>query len=291
MSSGAPLTVGDRHRDWIITAVPTGGTGVCRGHHHSHPTQRVLITVLPLDDALPDPTRRALHRQLAVLSRLRHPSLPRILDFNREPTRLIVVEEDRADSDLRRCLAAGPLTEAQTVRYASQLADALRLLAEHGLPHQDIRLASVRIHQSDDQAILPLPALSSLLGVEVSEGQGDVHALGGLLAALLGDQSRSAELSALLDDMRQPEPRRRPTPAQVSRLLAGLRVTRAAAAHPDSAVLLDLGSLTAAQRLLLRKRIHRQRGDRGSARNPAVRYALLAILAALLIAVGVGISL
>lgn len=82
-------------------------------------------------------------REAAVIARLDHPSLIRVVEVGEDDGRPFLVMELADGESLDRRIATAPLDDEQTVQLARAIADALREVHRFGLVHRDIKPANI----------------------------------------------------------------------------------------------------------------------------------------------------
>src|SRR2546422_5350267 len=110
-----------------------------------------LCTVILLPEQLRDDPEQLARVQRAVrrASELRHDHIVPVFDFGREADRFYIVEGFVAGEPLGRVLRDGnPLSPADILRLARQLADALAYAHDRGVVHGAITPANVLIERS-----------------------------------------------------------------------------------------------------------------------------------------------
>jgi outer membrane protein assembly factor BamB len=139
----APGTiVGDRYR--IEGLLGQGGFGaVFRATQLSLDRPVALKAILP--DAFGDDGLHRFHREAAIVQRLEHPNIVRLLDFGTsaggEPFLVFeLLEGQTIDQALR---SGGPLSAPRVARVASQVLKALMEAHARGIVHRDIKPANV----------------------------------------------------------------------------------------------------------------------------------------------------
>src|SRR5258706_9139670 len=134
--------IGRRLSHYRITApLGSGGMGVVYRAHDEHLEREVALKVLP-EGALADDTSRARFRREALaLSRLNHPAIGTIFDFDTEGGLDFLVMEFVPGANLAARLAGGPLPDAEAVGLAVQIAEALEAAPEQGIVHPDLQPA------------------------------------------------------------------------------------------------------------------------------------------------------
>lgn len=89
--------------------------------------------------------RKRLRQEALALSRLNHPNIETVFDFNSEGDIDFLVTELIPGVTLSHKLAAGPLPERELVRLGSQLADGLSAAPQAGLVHRDVKPSNLQI--------------------------------------------------------------------------------------------------------------------------------------------------
>jgi serine/threonine protein kinase/lipoprotein NlpI len=92
----------------------------------------------------------AFYREAELLSNLNHPSLPRVIDFNRiNQTQYIVMEYIEGD-DLKTQLEnrETPFNQNEVMDWAKQLLNVIGYLHSQGIQHRDIKPANIKIRNN-----------------------------------------------------------------------------------------------------------------------------------------------
>ena len=106
-------------------------------------------------DAVSDAARRRLEHESAVLARLDHPNLVRLLDRGREDGSLFLVTPWVAGRSLADRLADGPLGVRDAVRVACDVVAALCHAHDLGILHRDVKPANIVVDGDPiEQAVL-----------------------------------------------------------------------------------------------------------------------------------------
>lgn len=87
------------------------------------------VKEMMLPEALPELALERFHREVELLSRLRHPSLPMIADcFREDDQEYLVMEFVEGEDIAARLSREGPVSEVQALRWAVEMARALEYL-------------------------------------------------------------------------------------------------------------------------------------------------------------------
>lgn len=130
----------------IVEQIGAGGVGVVYRARDERLDRDVAIKVLPAG-TLEDPSARTRFRREALaLSRINHPRVATIHDFNTEQGVDFLVTEFVAGETLQARLAmAGALAEPVWIAIATQIAEALRAAHAQGMVHRDLKPGNVML--------------------------------------------------------------------------------------------------------------------------------------------------
>lgn len=123
----------------VLEKIGAGGMGEVFRAHDRHLDRDVAIKVLPpgtLDD---ESARKRFHREALTLSKVNHPNIATIHDFDTEEGSDFLVMEFIPGISLNRRLALRPLPEKEVLSLGIQLADGLAAAHEHGIVHCDLK--------------------------------------------------------------------------------------------------------------------------------------------------------
>src|SRR5512143_3072746 len=129
----------------IIEKLGEGGMGVVYRAHDEHLNRDVAVKVLPAGVLADDEARRRFRKEALALSRLNHPNIAAIHDFDTEDGIDFIVMEFVAGETLREKLDQGALTGDKILGYATQLADALTAAHGQQVIHRDLKPENLRI--------------------------------------------------------------------------------------------------------------------------------------------------
>jgi len=138
--------IGRRLSHYRVTApLGSGGMGVVYCAQDEHLEREVALKVLPEGALADEATRARFRREALALSRLNHPSIGTIFDFDTEDGLDFLVMEYVPGANLAARLAGGSLPEAEAVALAIQIAEALEAAHEQGIVHRDLKPANVMV--------------------------------------------------------------------------------------------------------------------------------------------------
>jgi TolB-like protein/Tfp pilus assembly protein PilF len=104
----------------------------------------VAVKVLPAGSVSDEAARRRLRKEALALSRLNHPNIETVYDFDTQQNVDFLVAELIPGVSLDHKLAAGPLREKEIVRLGTQMAQGLEAAHEAGIVHRDVKPANLR---------------------------------------------------------------------------------------------------------------------------------------------------
>jgi serine/threonine protein kinase len=129
----------------ILEQIGAGGMGVVYRAHDEHLDCDVALKVLPPGELADDAARRRFRKEALALSKLNHPNIAVVHDFDAQEGTDFLVEELIPGVSLSQMLASGPLSEREIINLGSQLADGLAAAHEQGVIHRDLKPANIRV--------------------------------------------------------------------------------------------------------------------------------------------------
>ncbi|HEX6881617.1 MAG TPA: protein kinase [Terriglobales bacterium] len=138
----------------ILELVGTGGMGNVYRAHDQHLDRDVAVKVIPAG-VLADPAaRHRLRNEALMLSRLNHPNIATVHDFDTENGIDFLVTEFIAGDPLSDKIKQGPFPENEILEIGVQIAEGLAAAHEQGLLHRDLKPANVKIVSGSHVKIL-----------------------------------------------------------------------------------------------------------------------------------------
>jgi len=129
----------------ITGKVGAGGMGDVYRAHDRHLDREVAIKVLSSCTLADEASRKRFHKEAHALSKLNHPNIATIYDFNTQDGLDFLVMEYILGVTLNDRLAKGALPEKQVISLGTQLAEGLIAAHEHGVIHRDLKPANLRL--------------------------------------------------------------------------------------------------------------------------------------------------
>ena len=135
----------------IVAALGAGGMGEVYRARDTRLNRDVAIKILP-DALAADPDRLArFTREAQLLAALNHQNIAAI--YGIEGSRALVMELVEGE-DLSAVIARGPLTWADALPIARQIADALETAHEAGIIHRDLKPANIKVRTDGTVKVL-----------------------------------------------------------------------------------------------------------------------------------------
>jgi len=122
----------------VVSRLGSGGMGVVYLARDTRLDRRVAIKVLPDGSVADERARTRFRREAQALSRLNHPNIATIYDFDQHDGRDFLVMEYIEGQSLRD-VGVDPLPPAEVVRLGTQLAEALAAAHSAGVVHLDLK--------------------------------------------------------------------------------------------------------------------------------------------------------
>ena len=151
-----------------------------------------------------DRARRRFRKEALALSRLNHPNIEMVHEFDSIPGVDFIVMELVPGETLSDRIARDELPETEIVAIGEQIADGLAAAHEHGIIHRDIKPSNICLTPEGKVKILDFglamqAPLSAASGVTVSETVSDPGAIVGTLPYMAPEQLRGEPLDTRSD--------------------------------------------------------------------------------------------
>jgi serine/threonine protein kinase len=146
----------------ILERIGAGAMGVVYRAHDERLDRDVALKVLPSGSLADENARRRFKKEALALSKLNHPNIATIHDFDTKTGIDFLVMEFIPGQSLDRVIPEGGLGEEEVRRLGVQLADGLVALHEHGMVHRDLKPSNLRLTRDGRLKILDF-GLASLL--------------------------------------------------------------------------------------------------------------------------------
>ncbi|HWW13439.1 MAG TPA: protein kinase [Candidatus Dormibacteraeota bacterium] len=189
--SALTVTIGQRLGHYrILEKVGAGGMGTVYRAHDERLDRDVALKLLPPSALENDAARRLFRKEALALSRLNHPNIASIYDFDFDAGVDFLVMEFITGVTLASKLARSALSEDEALQFGQQIALALEHAHGYGVVHRDLKPGNVII-RSDGQLKVVDFGLAKLLTIDESaptESLSGMHGLGGTLPYMPPEQ-------------------------------------------------------------------------------------------------------
>jgi len=129
----------------ILEQIGAGGMGVVYRARDERLERNVALKILPPGTLTDDSARHRFRKEALALSRLNHPSIATVHDFDTQEGIDFLVTELIPGVALDEKLMAGSLPEKEAIRIGMQLADGLEAAHCEGVIHRDLKPGNLRL--------------------------------------------------------------------------------------------------------------------------------------------------
>ena len=186
----------------IVEQIGAGGMGEVYRARDEHLNREVAIKILRPGTLSDEHSRKQFHKEATALSRLNHPNIATIFDFDTQEDVDFLVMEYIPGASLSDRVSAGPLPEKEVLRLGVQLAEGLSDAHEHGVVHRDLKPSNLRITDDGRLKILDF-GLAKLrkptADAATTETNLDRWAITGTLAYMAPEQVSGEEIDGRTD--------------------------------------------------------------------------------------------
>src|SRR5215469_9688394 len=186
----------------ILERIGAGGMGEVYRACDERLEREVAVKVLPHGMLSDDSVRKRLRKEAQILSKLSHPNIEILFDFDHEDLVEFLVVEYVAGVTLSDVLSNGPLPEKEVARLGVQLANGLAAAHAHKIIHRDLKADNLRLTSDGRLKILDF-GIAKLLKEALSDtttdsttGQGKII---GTLPYMAPEQVRGERADARSD--------------------------------------------------------------------------------------------
>src|SRR3990170_6102806 len=186
----------------IIEKIGAGGMGEVYRGHDEHLGRDVAIKVLPAGTLADDPPRKRFRKEAEALSKLNHPNIQTVHDFDTQEKVDFLVVEFIPGPTLADKLAAGALPEKELASLGSQIAAALEEAHERGVVHRDLKPGNIKVTPKGQVKVLDF-GIAKLLkpsaATATTESFTETHGMAGTLPYMAPEQLRGEAVDARTD--------------------------------------------------------------------------------------------
>src|SRR5690242_1009089 len=201
-SGNDPLLGSDLGHYRLVEKIGAGGMGQVYRARDQHLGRDVAIKVLSAKTIADAGARKQFRKEALILSKLSHPNIATIHDFDTQRGLDFLVMEYISGITLSEKLHAGPLSEHQTLGLGVQLANGLAAAHRCGVVHRDLKPANLCLNEDGQLKILDF-GLAKLRRQVVSsvttDSVTDTKSIAGTLPYMAPEQLRGGEIDDRTD--------------------------------------------------------------------------------------------
>src|SRR5215469_394380 len=186
----------------ILEEIGAGGMGVVYRARDERLERDVAIKILPPGSLDDDASRKRFRKEALALSKLNHPNIATVHDFDREGGADFLAMELVVGETLSQKIRAGALPEKEIISYAAQIAGALEEAHERGIVHRDLKPGNIMISPKGQVKLLDF-GLAKLLrplgGMTTLETLSETAGLAGTAPYMSPEQLQGEDVDARSD--------------------------------------------------------------------------------------------
>ncbi len=186
----------------ILEKIGAGGMGVVYRAHDERLDRDVALKVLLRGLLSDNSARRRFRKEALALSKLNHPNIETVHDFDTQEGVDFLVMEYIPGKTLAQKLAAGPLPEKEAAALGAQIASALEGAHDRGVVHRDLKPGNILVTPRGQAKVLDfgLAMLRRPVGeASQTETLSQAHAVVGTLPYMAPEQLRGENVDARSD--------------------------------------------------------------------------------------------
>src|SRR6201987_4084054 len=187
-----PYMIGQRvARYLILEKIGAGGMGVVYRARDERLERDVALKVLPPGIFRDEAARKRFRKEALALSKLNHPNIATIHDFDSQDGVDFLVMEFITGSTLSHKLRSEGLSEKEVISLGLQIASALEEAHDHGIVHRDLKPSNIFLTPKNQIKILDF-GLAVLLkpeeAADITLSDSDVTGISGTLPYMAPEQ-------------------------------------------------------------------------------------------------------
>lgn len=129
----------------IVAPLGAGGMGEVYRARDDRLERDVALKILPPGAVSDSAARKRFRKEALALSRLNHPNIATVLDFDSQDGMDFLVMEHVAGEGIAEKVAAGPLGEREIARLGFELAEGIAAAHGQGVIHRDLKPGNLRL--------------------------------------------------------------------------------------------------------------------------------------------------
>src|SRR3954463_15715289 len=184
----------------ILEKIGAGGMGHVYRARDMRLERDVTIKVLPPGSLAEAGTRKRFRQEALALSKLNHPNVATVHDFNTQDDVDFIVMEYITGNTLTAVIGSVGLPEKQIANFGMQLAEGLSAAHEHGILHRDLKPSNILVTQDNRVKICDF-GLAKLLEpiTDTDSTDSHLHSAAGTLTYMAPEQLLGEKLDARTD--------------------------------------------------------------------------------------------
>ncbi len=186
----------------ILEKIGAGGMGEIYRARDEHLNRDVAIKVLPAGTLTDETARKRFRKEAEALSKLNHPNIAAVFDFDTQNGVDFLVMEHVAGESLAQKSNAGSLPEKEVLRLGRQIAEALEEAHEQGIVHRDLKPANILLTLKGQIKVLDF-GLAKLLqpagDIDMTLSATEPQAVAGTVPYMSPEQLRGETVDARSD--------------------------------------------------------------------------------------------
>lgn len=189
MSSLSP-SIGQVLGYQLIEEIGAGGMGLVYRAHDDRLDRDVALKVLPAQALSDDAVRKRFRKEALTLSKLSHPHIATIHDFDTYGGIDFLVMELVSGATLAQTVVGGALPEEKVITLGIQIAQTLQDAHEEGIVHRDLKPGNIMLTPRDQIKLLDF-GLAKLLApgkATTAETLSEIHDAGGTMPYMAPEQ-------------------------------------------------------------------------------------------------------
>jgi eukaryotic-like serine/threonine-protein kinase len=186
----------------VLELIGTGGMGKVYRARDERLERDVAIKLLPPGVLADEAARKLFRKEALALSKLNHPNIETIFDFDTQEGVDFLVLEYVPGTTLEEKLSTGLLPEKDVARFGAQIADGLAAAHEQGIIHRDLKPSNIWILPKGRLKILDFGLAKLIQPVSptgVTESAPETMKNAGTLPYMAPEQLREEKLDARTD--------------------------------------------------------------------------------------------
>src|ERR1700751_1050604 len=184
----------------VLEQIGAGGMGVVYRAHDERLDRDVALKVLSPELSGDQEFLARFRREARTLSKLNHPNVATVHDFDTEAGTSFIVMELVQGKSLIETIRKGPSAENELVRLAVQLLDGLRAAHAEGIIHRDLKPGNLRETLDGRLKILDFGlALTLQSDMDVTQSIASTTGVVGTLPYMAPEQLRGEYIDARTD--------------------------------------------------------------------------------------------